>query len=138
MYRFLVVPIAFAVAACAASGAEPGPSEFAQTAESVPATEPSEETIARDDDMVADHPPAEDSSELQVLDSPEVSKISPSTIPGRPDPEPAVVCERVVPTGSILPVRVCRDKREIARKEAADREIFDDIKRNTALGNTRL
>jgi hypothetical protein len=44
----------------------------------------------------------------------------------------------VVPTGSILPVKVCRSRSEIDRKEQADQEIFDDIKRNTAIFNSRL
>jgi hypothetical protein len=59
-------------------------------------------------------------------------------IPGIVEPEPAIVCERVVPTGSILPVKVCRSRSEIDRKEQADPEIFDEIIRNTAIFNSRL
>jgi len=75
---------------------------------------------------------------IEALESPQVSETPAEMIPGRPAQEPAIVCERVTPTGSLLPVKVCRHRDDIARKQEADQEIFDDIKRNTALGNSRL
>ena len=53
-------------------------------------------------------------------------------------PEDAVECEQTTRPGSILPVRVCNDKRVINARRAADQELFDNIKRNTALFASRL
>jgi hypothetical protein len=128
MYRFLVVPTCVAIAACATTGTEPDPSEAVQAAESR-----DYETLAINNpdtpagNVMAGNDPAENSNRIQELESPEVSVTPPS-----------IVCERVVPTGSILPVKVCRSRSEIDRKEQADQEIFDDIKRNTAIFNSRL
>jgi hypothetical protein len=139
MYRFLVVPTCVAIAACATTGTEPDPSEAVQAAESR-----DYETLAINNpdtpagNVMAGNDPAENSNRIQELESPEVSVTPPSMIPGIVEPEPAIVCERVVPTGSILPVKVCRSRSEIDRKEQADQEIFDDIKRNTAIFNSRL
>ena len=52
--------------------------------------------------------------------------------------EPEIICERMVPTGSLLPVMVCRRQSDIARRQEADQELFDRIKRNTAIGASRL
>ena len=139
MYRFLVVPTCVAIAACATPATDPDPSEAVQAPASrvYPAlaqTDSDAQTV----NVVADNDPAEKSTGIEELESPEVSETPPSMIPGRVEPEPAIVCERVVPTGSILPTKVCRTRAEIERKEQADQEIFDDIKRNTAIFNSRL
>jgi len=141
MNRFLIIPMFVAVAACASPGTEPEPSKSVQT------TEPLQAPVARDSDTLADIDPgtradndqAESTSGIiEELESPQVAETPPSMIPGRLEPEQSIVCERVVPTGSILPVKVCRTRSEIERKEHADQEIFDDIKRNTAIFNSRL
>lgn len=146
MNRFLIVPICAAVAACATPGADPEPSKSVGAGESVQPAESVQANDSHDKDALADNhsgmlavnDPADESKGIEELESPEVSETPPSMIPGRLEPEPAVVCERVVPTGSILPVKVCRSRTEIERKEEADQEIFDDIKRNTAIFNSRL
>lgn len=138
MKRFLVVPICLAVAACATPGTEVS-SESIQAADSRvddTLTESGPDTMT--DNMLADTDPATGSSGIEELEAPQVDETPPSMIPGRIEPEEAIVCERVVPTGSILPIKVCRTRAEIERKEKADQEIFDDIKRNTAIFNTRL
>ena len=141
MNRFLIILMFVAVAACATPGAESEPSKSVQT------TEPLQAAVAPDGDTLADIDPgtradnnrAESTSGIiEELESPQVAETPPSMIPGIVEPEPAIVCERVVPTGSILPVKVCRSRSEIDRKEQADQEIFDDIKRNTAIFNSRL
>ena len=126
MNRFLIVLTCVAVAACAAPGVEPKPSEAVEA------------TDSRDNDLLANNGPAERSTSIEEIEAPKVDEIPPSMIPGMTEPELAIVCERVVPTGSILPVTVCRDRLAAEKKQAADQEIFDDIKRNTAIFNSRL
>ena len=147
MKRFLIIPISVAVAACATPGAGPDPSKSVQTTESIQTTEPLQAAVARESDAPLNIDPAMQADNEQAgrvdgiieeLEVPQVAETPPSMIPGRIEPEQAIVCERVVPTGSILPVKVCRNRSEIDRKEEADQEIFDDIKRNTAIFNSRL
>ena len=141
MNRFLIIPICLAVAACATPGGEPKPSKSGQAPETIPVSElPDNDTQAvNDPGMLANTDSAPNPGGIiEELESPQVAETPPSMIPGAMEPEPAVVCERVVPTGSIIPTKVCRTRDDIDRKEAADREIFDDIKRNTAIFNTRL
>jgi hypothetical protein len=134
------------MAACATPGTEPDPSESgaAQAVDSRAVDSRGYETLAHSDpatpagDAMADDGPAENSNSIEELEAPQVAETPPSMIPGVAKPEPAIVCERVVPTGSILPTKVCRTQAEIERKEQADQEIFDDIKRNTAIFNSRL
>lgn len=137
MNPFLPVVILFAVAACATPAPEPKQSEAVQASEPVQASQ-SAQVEESGGDVLAHNAAAIDSTGIEVLEAPNVSEIPAEMIPGRSEPEPAIVCEKVVPTGSIIPVRVCRDRSYIQRKQEADQEIFDDIKRNTALGNTRL
>lgn len=146
MSRFLIIPICVAIAGCATPGTEPDPTEVVQASGSAQASEavqannsPDDDALANNDpDMLANSGPAEKSIGIEELEAPQVTETPPSMIPGIGEPEPAVVCERVVPTGSILPTKVCRSRAEIERKEEADQEIFDDIKRNTAIFNSRL
>lgn len=139
MKSFLVVPICLVVAACATPGTEPDSSEPIQLTDSrVNDTLPNSDPDTMTDNMLADTDRATNSSGIEELEAPQVDETPPSMIPGRIEPEAAIVCERVVPTGSILPKKVCRSRTEIERKEKADQEIFDDIKRNTAIFNTRL
>lgn len=150
MNQFLLVSILFAVAACATPGLEATrsealqtsnavqTSEAVQTSSAVQTSESVQTTESGGDNMLVHNSQAEEFGGIEDLESPTASEIPAEMIPGRPVPEPAIVCERVVPTGSVLPVKVCRHRSEIERKQEADQEIFDDIKRNTALGNSRL
>lgn len=156
MKRILAVPLSLVVAACATPVADPDPLSSVQAGRSVPAAEtvqgrespkvhPSGAAAAEQsdqgvDELVAgnDNDTAKSFHGIEDLESPGVEQIPPSMIPSRVAPETSVVCERVYPTGSILPTKVCRDKTDIQRKQEADQEIFDDIKRNTAIFNSRL
>lgn len=150
MRNILVVPVCVAVAACATPVAEPEPAASVQATEPMRTVEPTQaakpvqvtESVQaaqrRETEMVADNNSSKEMSGIEELEAPGVEQVPPTMIPGRVVSEEPVVCERVIPTGSILPTKVCRDRRYMEAKEEADREIFDDIKRNTAIGNTRL
>ena len=126
MNRFLLVTIMFAIGACATPSPEPNRSESVQVVES------------GGDELQAHNNPAENYEGIEDIEAPNVSEIPAEMIPGLRPPEPEMVCERVVPTGSVLPIEVCRRKSDIARKTEYDQEMFDNIKRNTAIGNSRL
>ena len=135
MNRFLLVTIMFAIGACATPSPEPNRPESVQvveTSESVQVVE------SGGDELQAQNDPAKNYEGIEDIEAPKVSEIPAGMIPGIREPEPEIVCERMVPTGSVLPVEVCRRKSDIARKTEADQQIFDDFKRNTALGNSRL
>lgn len=126
MIQLLLVAVLFTVAACATPGLAPNPAESVQAKES------------RGDDLPGDNNPAENGDGPLEFEVPIASETPDPMMPANPIPYPAIVCEKVVPTGSILPVQVCRHQSEAARKQEADQRIFDDIKRNTAIGNSRL
>ena len=145
MKKILIVPVSIAVAACATPTTEPVPSETSQataavaTSASAPTTHATQpDQASQDQTLVAENRPTENPESIQALEAPQVNEVQPGQIPGRGVPESTVVCEKVYPTGSVLPTKVCRDVTDIERKQEADRKIFDDIKRNTAIGNTRL
>lgn len=138
MNQFLLVSILFALAACATSNPEPDRSESMQVPDSAATSESVQVNEPAGDDLLVQNKQAEEHGGIESLETPNVSEIPANGIPGNPVPAPAIVCERVVPTGSILPVKVCRHRSEIERKREADQEIFDDIKRNTAIGASRL
>ncbi len=151
MNRILLIPTLFTVAACSTSGVEPDRSTAAQATAFVPATEsaqaanPAPRQVSSDADAAAEDMVVQNATDRTVegiedIEAPNVSQTPPSMIPGRivEEPEPLIVCERVYPTGSILPVKVCRDRAAAEKKTEYDQEMFDDIKKNTALGNARL
>lgn len=155
MNQFLLSVILLAVAACATPGLEENRSEAVQTSQVIQTSEAvqsseavqtaeavqSSETVqAKEPDggMLAHNATAENFDGIKELEAPTASEIPAEMIPGRAEPEPAIVCERVVPTGSVLAIKVCRNKEEIERKREADQEMFRDIQNNTALGNSRL
>lgn len=131
MNQFLLAVTLFAVAACTTPGAAPNRSEALQTAAAVPAQEP-------DDTVLASTADEKNSIGIEDIEAPAVTKMPAEMIPGRPAQEPAVVCDRVIPTGSVLPIEVCRNRVDIERKREADQEMFMDIKNNTAFGISRL
>lgn len=137
MNQFLLLSILLALAACATPSPGPDRSESMQVPESVETSESVEVNEPADDDLLAQNKQAEVHGGIESVDTPNVSEIPPEMIPGIAAPEAAVVCERTVPTGSVLRVKVCRHKAEIERKQEADQRIFDDIKRNTAVGASR-
>lgn len=137
MNQFLLIVVLFVVAACATPSLEPNRFEAVRSSEVIQSSE-AVQAKESGDGVLAHNAETENADGIEELESPSPSEIPAEMIPGRPVPEPAIVCERVVPTGSVLPVQVCRHRDAIERKQEADQEIFDDIKRNTALGNSRL
>ena len=75
---------------------------------------------------------------IEAIEAPQADETPASMFPGRATTDPGIVCERVVPTGSVLPVKVCRERSDIELKEKQDQRVFDDIKRHTANGVSRL
>lgn len=144
MNRFLLVSIIFAIAACATPSPEPNRPESVQvveTSESVQVVESSESVQvvkSGGDELQAQNNPVENYEGIEEIEAPSVNEIPAEMIPGLREPEPEIVCERVVPTGSVLPIKVCRRQSDIARKTEADQELFNDIKRSTANGASRL
>ena len=146
MNHYLLVVTLFAVAACATPGPVSNRSDAVAAVDAVedvesveaaqtPATVLAQET---DDSMLVSNADATSSIGIQDIEAPTVTETPAELIPGRPAQEPAVVCERVIPTGSMLPIKVCRNRADVDRKREADQEIFSDIKDNTVLGTSRL
>lgn len=144
MNRFLAIMALFTVASCATPGPEQAQSESdravgqAQASRSVEAAEPLQADDANGDDMIARNDEDGGAKGIEAIEAPQVETTPASKFPGRPTGDPAIVCERVVPTGSVLPVKVCRTRSDIESKEKQDQRVFDDIKRNTANGVSRL
>ncbi len=144
MNRLLLVTVMFTVAACATSSPATDRSESDQTpdlaeaAQPVEAPAPARAGESQSDEMLAQNDAAGGFDGIEEVEAPNVGETPASMLPEKPTSKPAIVCERVVPTGSVLPIKVCRHRSEIKRKEEADRKIFDDIKRNTAIGASRL
>ena len=133
MNQFLLVTILFAVAACATPNLEPNRSEPVQAMESG-----GDELESGGDELLVHSDQAEKFERIEEIEAPNVSETPAEMIPGLRTPEYEIVCERVVPTGSHLSVEVCRRPSDIARKTEADQQLLDDIKRNTAIGASRL
>ena len=144
MNRFLAITALFTVAACATPGPEQAQSgadravEPAQSARPIESTEAFDTEAVSGDDMIARNADDGSVSSIEAIEAPQVEKTPASQFPGRPAGDPAIVCERVVPTGSVLPVKVCRARTDIELKEKQDQRVFDDIKRHTANGVSRL
>lgn len=77
---------------------------------------------------------------IQDIDAPEVEQTLPPRSMHRPrkTDESEIVCARIIPTGSRIPVDICRTRTEIERKQEQDQRIMDDIKRNTAIEAAKL
>ena len=126
MNRFLLVSIMFGIAACATPSPEPNRPESVQVVES------------GGDELQAQNNPVENYEGVEEIEAPSVSEIPSEMIPGLREPELEIICERVAPPGSLHKVEVCRRRSDIARRTQSDQELFDDIKRNTANGASRL
>jgi hypothetical protein len=123
MIRLLLVTSLFAIGACATPGSEPTSPESGQAMQS------------GGDELLEQNAQAQNNDEsIQDIDAPNARATPPEEMPHQNASESDVVCERVVPTGSVLPTKVCRRKSDIDRRQKADQRMYDDIKRNTALG----
>ena len=122
MNRFLLVTIMFCIGAYATPSPEPNRTESVQvveSSESVQVVESSESVQAMEssgDELQAQNNPAEKYEGIEDIEAPKVREIPAEMIPRLREPEPEIVCDRVVPTGSILPVKVCRRQSDISRK----------------------
>ncbi len=150
MDKIMLVLATFAVAGCATPGLQTSLPEVdhgpavGQDAEELRAsdvmrnadftdeqTPVGEHIVARNDDGM------DKITGIEDIESPGVSETPAELIPNRPQEDPSIVCERVRPTGSIIPVKVCKHVGDAERKGEYDREMFDDIKRGSALGGAR-
>ena len=144
MYRILLVSTLLVVGACATSNPE------SNQVESVPVANSSSSEVRTNYSSSSSTPSASvatlESSEtvagnvenIQDVEAPGASEGRASAMQTPSMAESAIVCERVVPTGSILPVRVCRHRSDIERNRTTDQKMIDDIKRSTANGASRL
>ena len=144
MKPFLLVSIMFVVTGCASSEVMPVQAESAPATEERPsavaALPGSGNEVSQEERHAAPATPraTDSASAIESLEAPQVTKTPSERIPGALLPEDAVECEQTTRPGSILPVRVCNDKRAVDARRAADQELFDNIKRNTALFANRL
>ena len=144
MKPFLLVSITFIVAGCATS--EVTPEQTAPIANTIGVGD-SITTVAAEESTLAAQKPASFTAEdvvsdsagtIESLEAPQVTQTPAEEIPGIVLPEEALECEQTTRPGSVLPVRVCRDKRVVDARRAADQELIHNIKRNTALFASRL
>lgn len=75
------------------------------------------------------------SGKRQLVEPPIIREEPPEIASQVPLPQGEIVCRWEIPTGSRLRKKVCSEKSFVEKKREADQEIFDDIKRNTAIGN---
>ena len=141
MNRFLLVSMLFTIAACATPDAEPDRYESAQVVTAGNDQMLTRSSAAQDSGVasqsVANTGADSDLENLEDIDAPDVRETPAAMIP-RVQREPEVVCERVRPTGSIIPVEVCRRRADIDKQGDEDREAFNKIKSNTANAASRL
>ena len=117
-----LVPILFAISACATSGSEPNRSESVQAMES------------SGDGLLAHDSQAESTQGIEEFEAPNVGETPPEMIPRAAKVESPVVCERVTPTGSRIPVRVCRSRAEIEEREKADQKMLREWQNKALIG----
>ena len=142
MNRCLLIATLFFVAACATSDPQPSQTEYAQpvntaandTAVRNTAAQPAQ---AANDASGTAASASSDYESIEDVEAPKASETPAAMIPRIPR-EPEVVCEKVRPTGSILPVEVCRRRADIDKQRDEDQDAFGKIKSNTANAASRL
>jgi hypothetical protein len=133
MNRILLVTTMFVVAACATSNPEPDQSESFGAA--VSGGDKSLQHNNSAENIDGTETVAENFEGIEAIEAPGVSE---TPMPPPRMVEPEVVCERMVPTGSTLPIKVCRLQSDIDRNHETDLRLMDDIKRSTMNGASRL
>jgi hypothetical protein len=138
MNRFLLVTFLFVVTGCATTSPEPNQSESLQAAESssnelLEHKNPVEdfenaEVVAENSEGAASE--AEKFEGVEYYEPPSESENSAEMLLPEMMPEPEIVCERVYPTGSRLPVRMCRSQAEIELNQLNNKKL-DEIKLNS-------
>ena len=141
MNRFLLVSMLFTMAACATPDAEPDRYDSAQPVAAGDAGLLRQSAPAQDADnapqTAASAENQGDLENLEDIEAPDVRETPAAMIP-RIQREPVVICEKVRPTGSIIPVEVCRRRADIEKQRQDDQEAFGKIKSNTANAASRL
>ena len=137
--RFFLTIFVFAVAGCAgtdplANNSQISAAETSQVSGSPQPTAAATTSAANANTDSHDADSNKSYDGIEDIESPAVAQTEMASGPIAPDPEPAIVCERVYPTGSIIPVRVCRDRAAAERKTDQDQRIFDHVKRSSAIG----
>ena len=136
MNRFLLVTMLFVVAGCATPSPEPSQSESFQATESS-----SNELLEHNnpaENIGGTQTVAKNFEGIEDVEAPGVSETAQAVMPPPRLVESDVVCEWTIPTGSTLRVKVCRRQSDIDRNRITDQRLIDDIKRNAALGTSRL
>ena len=136
MNRCLPVTFSLFIAACANQAPEQDGIESYQASAPVQESQPAIDEEPRAGNLVATETLADEAPDIEELETPTLDQIPAELIPGKAEPE--VVCERSVPTGSIMPVKVCRAVSDIEQQQTDDRKLIDNIKRNTANAASRL
>ena len=141
MNRFLLVSMLFTIAACATPDAEPDRYDSAHPVAAGDAGLVRQSGPAQDADnapqTAASAENQGDLENLEDIEAPDVRETPAAMIP-RIQREPEVICEKVRPTGSIIPVEVCRRRADIEKQRQDDQEAFGKIKSNTANAASRL
>ncbi len=139
MNRFLLVAMLFTIAACATPEAAPDRYESAQAVTAGNTAATTQTSAARDTDSSSQSAATTgDLDNLEDIDAPDVRETPAAMIPRIPRASEEVICKKERPTGSIIPVEVCRRRADIDKQGADDRETFDRIKSNTANAASRL
>ena len=126
MNQLLFVAITIIIAACSTQAPPPIQTASAEATKSVEAElpTPSEPEVIEDTDA----------ADETIVKAAEIPRPPEAELPA----ELGIVCTREYPTGSHLSVEVCRHQSEIVRRQQADRDVFDRIKTNTAIGTSQL
>ena len=136
--RILLTFSIFAVAGCAGSNPQDSfPHASTAGAHSVSASTHAAKSLEAgksDGGVVARDSMNSSRDSIDDIESPTVTQTASTQAVA--EPEPAIVCERVYPTGSIIPVKVCRDVAAAQRKTDRDQRIFDHVKRGSAIGGS--
>ena len=132
MKRFFLITPLFVIAACATPGVEPVQSDVLQSPDSMHARQ------SPGDELMEPNSSAEGFEGIEDVEAPKVSETPAEMIPQVHSSEPEIICDREIPTGSRLPVEVCRRKSDIQQRQETDQRIFDRIKQRTAIGASRL
>ena len=137
--RFFLTIFIFAVAGCASTDPQADNPQISSTDASQVSGTPqptatATTSVAKANTVSQDADSNKSYDGIEDIESPAVAQTRMASGPIAAEPEPAIVCERVYPTGSIIPVKVCRDRAAAERKTEQDQRIFDHVKRSSAIG----
>jgi len=85
------------------------------------------------DELLVHDSPAESIQGIEEIEAPNVSETPAAMIPRSAMAEPSIICERESPTGSRIPVKVCRGRSEVLRRQEADQKTLRDMQNLEAI-----